>query len=193
MKLQLQNEIKKFKLIIAVVKWWIYCQPLGGRGKTVKISNRKHFLNGIIFTISAACVLVMLIGGVIMGGIAASKFGIGSVLYPSYYALSVAARILFVVAYISFALTMTIYTRNAITGFIFGLLIPNIPKILEMVLGFLKFNIDLDFLKISTHMPSIYAASNDLSSFLLCFVVLSDYLILSIVAGFGLMKNQDIK
>ena len=68
MKLQLQNEIKKFKLIIAVVKWWIYCQPLGGRGKTVKISNRKHFLNGIIFTISAACVLVMLIGGVIMGG-----------------------------------------------------------------------------------------------------------------------------
>lgn len=71
-----------------------------------------------------------------MGGIAASKFGIGSVLYPSYYDLSVAARILFVVAYISFALTMTIYTRNAITGFIFGLLIPNIPKILEMVLGF---------------------------------------------------------
>ena len=70
------------------------------------------------------------------GGIAASKFGIGPVLYPSYYALSVAARILFVVAYISFVLTMTIYTRNAITGFIFGLLIPNIPKILEMVLGF---------------------------------------------------------
>ena len=102
-----------------------------GRG----IPKKRYYLS-IIFTISAACVLVMLSGGVIMGGIAASKFGIGPVLYPSYYALSVAARILFVVAYISFALTMTIYTRNAITGFIFGLLIPNIPKILEMVLGF---------------------------------------------------------
>ena len=102
-----------------------------GRG----IPKTRYYLS-IIFTISAACVLVMLIGGVIMGGIAASKFGIGPVLYPSYYALSVAARILFVVAYISFALTMTIYTRNAITGFIFGLLIPNIPKILEMVLAF---------------------------------------------------------
>ena len=117
----------------------------------------------------------------------------GTVLYPSYYALSIIARILFVMAHISFAITMTILTRNAIAGVIFGLIIPNIPQILEMVLGFLKVNIDLDFFKISTHMPSVDAASNDLSSFLLCFVVLSGYLILSIVTGFRLLKHQDIK
>lgn len=114
----------------------------------------------------------MLISSIVMGGIASSRFGMGTVLYPGYYALSVAARILFVMAYISFAVTMAIFTRNAITGVILGLVIPNIPQIVEMVLSFLKIHISLDFLKISTYMPSVYEASNDLSSFLPCFIVL---------------------
>lgn len=117
----------------------------------------------------------------------------GTILYPAYYALSVIARILFAMAYISFAVTMTILTRNAITGVVFGLVIPNIPQILEMVLDFLRIHIDLDFFKISTHMPSVYAASNDLSSFLPCLVVLCGYLILSVLTGFRLLKHQDIK
>lgn len=159
-----------------------------GRG----IAKKQYYLS-IVFTVSAAYVLVMLIGGIVMGVLAGSKFGMGAISYPAYYVLSVAARILFVMAHISFALTMTIYTRNAITGVVFGLAIPNIPKILEMVLGFLRIQIDLDVIKMSTNMPSVYSASNDLSSFLPCFVVLSGYLILSIVAGLGLLKNQDIK
>lgn len=159
-----------------------------GRG----ISKKQYYLS-IVFTVSAACIVVMLIGGIIMGILAGSKFGMGSIPYPGYYALSLAARILFVTAHISFALTMVIYTRNAITGFVFGLVIPNIPKILEMALGFLRIHLDLSFLKISTHMPSSYTASNDLSSFLPCFVVTSGYLILSIVIGFRLLKSQDIK
>ena len=89
--------------------------------------------------------------------------------------------------------TMTILTRNAITGVILGLVIPNIPQILEMVCSFLKLNIDLGFLKISTHMPAVYLASNDLFSLLPCFAVLSGYLILSVAAGFRLLKYQDIK
>ena len=159
-----------------------------GRG----IAKKQYYLS-IVFTVSAAYVLVMLIGGIIMGVLAGSKFGMGAISYPVYYALSVIARILFAMAHISFALTMTLYTRNAITGVVFGLVIPNIPKILEMVLGFLRIHIDLNFIKISTHMPSVYAASNDLSSFLPCFIVLSCYLILSIIAGFWLLKQQDIK
>ena len=159
-----------------------------GRG----IEKKKYYLS-ILFTISAAYVLVMLIGGIIMGVLAGSRFGIGAISYPGYYALSVIARVLFVMAHISFALTMTIYTRNAITGVVFGLAIPNIPKILEMVLGFLRIHIDLDFIKISTHMPSVYAASNDLSLFFPCFAVLCGYLILSIFTGFRLLKHQDIK
>ena len=117
----------------------------------------------------------------------------GTITYPGYYALAVIARILFAMAHISFALTMTIYTRNAITGVVFGLIIPNISKISEMVLGFLRIHIDLNFIKISTHMPSVYTASNDLSSFLPCFAVLCGYLILSTAAGFMLLKHQDIK
>lgn len=159
-----------------------------GRG----ITKKQYYLS-IVFTVSAACVLVMLIGGIIMGVLAGSRFGIGVISYPVYYALSVIARILFVMAHISFALTMTIYTRNAITGVIFGLAIPNIPKILEMVLGFLKIHVDLDFIKITTRMPSVYTASNDVSSFLPCFAVLCGYLILSIFIGFRLLKHQDIK
>lgn len=159
-----------------------------GRG----IEKKTYYLS-MVFTISAAYLLIMLISGIVMGVLAYSRFGMGTVLYPSYYALSIVARILFVMAHISFAITMTILTRNAITGVIFGLVIPNIPQILEMVCGFFKVNIELDFLKISTHMPSIHEASNDLSSFLLCFVVLSGYFILSIVAGFRLLKHQDIK
>ena len=159
-----------------------------GRG----IAKERYYLS-IVFTVSAVYVLVVLIGGVIMGVLAGSRFGVGTISYPGYYALSVIARILFVMAHISFALTMTIYTRNAITGAVFGLAIPNIPKILETVLGFLKINIDLDFIKVSTHMPSVYTASNDLSSFMPCFAVLCGYLILSIFVGFRLLKHQDIK
>lgn len=159
-----------------------------GRG----ISKKQYYLS-VVFTISAACLLLMLIISIIMGAIASSKFGMGTNFYISYYVLSIIARILFVMAHISFAVTMTILTRNAITGVIFGVIIPNIPQILEMVLGFLKIHISLDFLKISTHMPSVYAASNDLSSFLPCLAVLCGYLILSIFTGLKLLKHQDIK
>lgn len=159
-----------------------------GRG----ISKKKYYLS-MVFTISAAYLLVMLISGMVMGVLAFSKYGMGTSPYLGYYGLAIIARILFVMAHISFAVTMTILTRNAITGMILGLVIPNIPKILEMVFGFLRIHIDLDFFKISTHMPSVYTASNDLSSFLPCFVVVSCYLVLSIIVGFILLKNQDIK
>lgn len=154
---------------------------------------KKEFYLSIVFTISAAYILVMLIGGIIMGVLAGSRFGMGAISFPGYYALSVIARILFVMAHISFALTVTIFTKNAITGVVFGLAIPNIPKILEMVLEFLRIHIDLEFIKISTHMPSVYTASNDLSAFLPCFAVVCGYLILSIFIGFWLLKHQDIK
>lgn len=159
-----------------------------GRG----IPKKKHYLS-IVFTISAVYVLVMLVTSIVMGAIAGSRFGMGTILYPGYYALSIIARILFVMAHISFAVTMTIFTRNAITGVIFGIVIPNIPKILELVVGFLRIDINLDFLKISTHMPSVYEASNNLLFFLPCFVVLCGYLIVSVFAGFRLLKQQDIK
>lgn len=159
-----------------------------GRG----IAKKQYYLS-IVFTVSAACVLVMLIGGIMAGILTGSRFGMGTISYPGYYALSVIARTLFVMAHISFALTMTTYTKNVITGFVFGLVIPNIPKILEMVLGFLRIQIDLDFIKLSTHMPSVYTASNDLSSFLPCFAVLGGYLILSIFTGFRILNHQDIK
>ena len=155
--------------------------------------EKKQYYFSIVFAVSAAYVLVMLISGIMMGVLAGSKFGMGAISYPGYYALSIIARILFAMAHISFALTMTIYTRNAITGVVFGLAIANIPKILEMILGVFRIHIDLNFVKISTYMPSVYAASNDLSSFLPCFVVLSGYLMLSIMAGFWLLKHQDIK
>lgn len=159
-----------------------------GRG----VAKKTYYLS-IALTISAVYLLVMLISGIVMGIYAYNRFGMGTVLYPSYYALSVVARVLFVMAHISFVITMTILTRNAITGIVFGFAIPNIPQILEMVLGFLKINLELDVFKISAHMPSVYEASNDLSSFLPCFIVLSGYLIVSIVAGFWLLKHQDIK
>ena len=159
-----------------------------GRG----ISKKQYYL-AVLFTISAAYLLVMLISGIVAGGVTGSKFGMGTILYPYYYALSIIARVLFVVAHISFAVTMTVLTRNAITGVVFGLVIPNIPQILEMVLRFLKIHIELDFLKISAHMPSVYEASNDLSTFLPCFAVLCGYLILSVLVGFILFKRQDVK
>ena len=154
-----------------------------GRG----ISKKQYYLS-IVFTISAAYLLAMLINGIIMGVIAYSRAGMGTIIYHGYYALSIIARILFVMAHISFAVTMTILTRNAITG-----VISNIPQILEMVFGFLRIHISLDFFKISAHMPSVYAASNDLSSFLPCIIVLCVYLIIAIFAGFRLLKHQDIK
>lgn len=159
-----------------------------GRG----IAKKQYYLS-IVFVVSVAYVLVMLLGSIITGVLAGSRVGMGAVAYPGYYALSVIARILFVIAHISFVLTMTIYTKNAIIGFAFGLVIPNIPKIVEMILGFLKITVDLDFIKISTHMPSVYSASNDLWSFLSCFAVLCVYLILAVFAGFRILKHQDIK
>ncbi len=159
-----------------------------GRG----ISKKQYYFS-IVFTISIAHLLVMLIISIIMGVLAYSRFGMDTILYPSYYVLSIIARVFFVIVHISFAVTMTILTRNAITGIIFGMVIPNVPQILEMVLGFLKIHISLDFFKISTHMPSVYSASNDLSSFLPCFIVLCGYFILSIFIGFRILKQQDVK
>lgn len=159
-----------------------------GRG----IAKKQYYLS-VVFTISAVYVLAMLVSGIVTGVLAYNKFGLGTVLYPGYYVLSILARILFVIAHVSFAITMAILTRNAITGVVFALVIPNIPQILEMILGFLKINMDLGFFKISAHMPSVYSASNDLSSFLPCFVVLSGYLIVSTAVGFRLLKHQDIK
>lgn len=159
-----------------------------GRG----IEKKKYYLT-IVLTESAVCLLVMLMGGIVMGALAGSRFGVGAIAYPGYYALAVIARIFYVAVHISFALTMTVYTRNAITGFVFGAVIPNIPKILEMVLGFFKIPADLSFIKISAYTPSTYAASNDLSTFLPCFAVLFGYLALSLFAGFKLLKQQDIK
>lgn len=154
---------------------------------------KKHYYLSLAFTLTAVYLLVMLAGGMVMGVIAGSRFGMGAIPYLPYHTLSVLAHVLFAMVHISFALTMAIYTRNAITGFVLGLAIPNIPKILEMVLGFLKIQIDLDFIKLSTHMPSVYSASNDLSSFLPCFAVLGGYLIVTVFAGFRLLKYQDIK
>ena len=159
-----------------------------GRG----IAKKQYYLS-IVFLVSAAYLLVMLAGSVVMGILVGSKFGMGGVPYPAYYALAVIARILFAIAHISFALTTTIYTKNAITGTVFGFVIPNIPKILEMILGFFRIPIDLGFIKISTYMPSGYSASSDLSSFLPCFAVLCGYLIVSVFAGFRLLNRQDVK
>lgn len=159
-----------------------------GRG----IKKKQYYLS-IVLTESAAYVLVMLIGGIVMGVLTGSRFGVGAIAYPGYYTFAVIARILFAMAHISFAITMTVYTRNAISGVVFGIVIPNIPRILEMVLEFLKIPVDLNFIKISTYMPSVYAASNDLSSFLPCFAVLCGYLILSVFVGFKILKQQDIK
>ena len=159
-----------------------------GRG----IPKKQYYLS-IVYTISAAYLVVMLISGIAAGVLAGSRFGMGTILYPGYYALSVAARIFFVMAHISFAVTMAIFTRNAITGVVLGLVIPNIPQIVEMVLSFLRIHISLDFLKLSTYMPYIDTASNDLSTFLPYFIVVCGYLILSVFAGFRLLKYQDVK
>ncbi len=181
-----------FMLLTANMVAEAYCsgvmKTIVGRGT----SKEKYYLS-VVLTVSTAYLLVMLISGVVTGTLAFNKFGMGTVSYPSYYALSVIARILFVMAHISFAITMTVLTRNAIAGVILGLIIPNIPQILEMALHFLKVNIGLDFLKLSEHMPSVYSASNDLSTFLPCFALLGGYLVLSVVAGFRLLRHQDIK
>lgn len=155
--------------------------------------GKKKFCLSIIVTISVVYLLVMLVSGMVMGGLAYSRYGMGALLYVGYYALSVIARILFVMTHISFALVMTIITRNAIMGLIFGLAIPNVPQILEMIFSFFRVNIELNVLKISTHMPSIDAASNDLSQFLVCFVVLICYLVIATAAAFWIFKRQDIK
>lgn len=154
---------------------------------------KKQYYFSVIFAISAVYLLVTLICGIVAGVFAGSKFGMGTLSYPAYYALAIVARILFTIVHISFAVTTTIYTRNEIMGFIFALAIPNIPKFLEMACGFLKINISLDAIKISSHMPSVYDASNNLSSFLPCFAVLCAYFVLSIAIGLRIFKQQDIK
>lgn len=92
-----------------------------GRG----VPKKKYYL-AIVLTLSAAYLLVMLVSGIVMGALASSKFGMGTVSFAGYYALSTAARILFVMVHISFAITMTVLTRNAIAGVVFGLVIPNV-------------------------------------------------------------------
>ena len=90
-----------------------------GRG----ISKKSYYLS-MVFTISGAYVLVMLVLSIFMGIFAMSKYGMGTLEYPAYFALSIVAKILFVMAHISFAVTMAVLTQNVITGAIFGFLVP---------------------------------------------------------------------
>ena len=62
-----------------------------------------------------------------------------------------------------------------------------------MILGVFKIHISLDFIKLSAHMPSVYEASNQLSTFLPCFLVVGGYLLVSFLIGFQRLKGQDIK
>lgn len=82
-----------------------------GRG----ISKKNYYLS-MVFTISGAYILVMLVLSIFMGVFAMSKYGMGTLEYPAYFTLSMVARILFVMAHISFAVTMAVLTQNVITG-----------------------------------------------------------------------------
>ena len=181
-----------FMVLAAIIIAEVYrsgaMKNIVGRG----ISKKNYYLS-MVFTISGAYILVMLVLSIFMGVFAMSKYGMGTLEYPAYFTLSMVARILFVMAHISFAVTMAVLTQNVITGAIFGFLVPYIPQALEMALGFFKIHISLDFIKISTHMPSVYDASNQLSTFLPCFLVASGYLVFSFLIGFQRLKRQDIK
>lgn len=152
----------------------------------------KYYLS-IVLTISLAFLLITMISGIIAGIIASYKFGLGTIMYPSYYILAIIARILFVVASISFSLTAIIFTKNTIYGMVLALIIPNIPQIIETIFNIIKININLDLFKISNHMPTIQNASTDISPFLPCFILLVVYIALSTIIGIYLLKKQDIK
>lgn len=156
------------------------------------ISKKKYYLS-VILTVSIIYLFVMLISSIIVAALATNKFGMGTISHPIYYVLAIITRILFVMTYISFSLTAIIFTKKAITGIIIALIIPNIPQILEAILDFLKMNVSLDFIKISSHMSMIQSASTDLSAFLPCFIILIIYLGLSTIIGINLLKYQDIK
>lgn len=155
--------------------------------------NKKNYYFSIILTTSIAYLLVMLVCGIIMGSISFMQSGMGSISYPGYYAFSVVVRAFFTLTYISFATTMTILTMNAIAGFIMGLLLPYVPRVLESFFGFLRIRISFDFMNISSHMPSLYEASNDLSPFFPCIVILAVYFALSVLIGIYWLQHQDIK
>ena len=155
--------------------------------------NKKNYYFSIIVTTSVVYLLVMLACGIIMGSIAFVKSGMGSLSYPGYYAFSVVVRAFFTLTYISFAATMTILTRNAISGFIMSLLLPYVPKVLESLFGFLRIRLSFDFMNISSNMPSVYEASNDLSPFFPCVAVLAGYFVFSVLLGIYWLQHQDIK
>lgn len=96
------------------------------------VSKEKYYLS-IVLTISLAFLLVTMITSIIAGLIGFNKFGIGTIMYPTYYILAIIARILFVMTNISFSLTAIIFTKNVIYGMILALIIPNIPQILETI------------------------------------------------------------
>lgn len=155
-------------------------------------SKEKYYISTIL-TISLVFLLVMTVCSLIAGAVAFHKFGLGTIVYPTYYVLAIVARAIFIMTSISFALTATICTKNAINGMILALIIPNIPQIIEMIFSVLKMNINLDLFKISDHMPMLQYASNDLSSFIPCFILLIGYIGLSTIIGIYLLKKQDIK
>lgn len=97
------------------------------------------------------------------------------------------------VLYAFMALAANIIAEVYRSGAIFGFLVPYIPQAVEMILGVFKIHISLDFIKLSAHMPSVYEASNQLSTFLPCFLVAGGYLLVSFLIGFQRLKGQDIK
>lgn len=155
--------------------------------------KKKNYYISMVLIMSVICLTVIFIYSLIMGYFAFTKVGMGAISYPIYHLLSVIIRIIFIFTYISFAVTASIITKNAITGFILSIIIPYIPKFLEIFLSIFKINISFDFLKISHYIPSFYDASNDLSFFIPSLFILLGYLCLSLIIGINIFKKQDIK
>ena len=59
--------------------------------------------------------------------------------------------------------------------------------------GYLLGGTDGYYQEVMVLMTYVYAASNDLSTVLPCYIVLCGYLFLSVFAGFRLLKYQDVK
>lgn len=155
--------------------------------------DRKKYYLGLILTILVILLTLSLANAFLGTLIATLKHGFGTI---DNFILSIFAFVLKIIVLLinlCFITTTTIITKNAIQGFISGLLMLNLASILNIGAKIVNVNIPFQKLGISYYTSLIFDFSYDGFQYLLALLVCFIYLIFAICVGLKKIYSQDIK
>lgn len=155
--------------------------------------NKTKYFWSITVTVAVTCIIILLANSTLTSIIYTINYGFGTLNNPVHFLTSIIIRMLMIIAYISPVTAMTIITKNPMTGFIFGVIIPNLPSLLSFAQGFINLNINFQPVNMSYYSSLIFSSDYQITTLLLGTLIILLYIIIPAKIGISTLKKQDIK